>query len=95
MILLPKFGQHNWLAGAPRSTSAGTIELLNQAVARDPCVSPGLFARSPELTTGSLSLRLSTILRRGWRQRRQHVQEAFRIRPNAGEARLRTSTASL
>ena len=29
-----------------------------------------------------------TILPRGWRQRKQPSEEAFRIRPNAGEAHL-------
>ena len=62
------------------------IDLLNQAVARDPSFLEA-YCKLAVLMTSFTFLAL-TILLRGWRQRKQPIEKAFRIRPNAGEAHL-------
>ena len=61
------------------------IDLLNQAVARDPSFLQA-YCRLAWLMTSFTSLAL-TILLRGW-PAEAAVEKAFRIRPNAGEAHL-------
>ena len=89
LVAFELYSRANDIIGAGLSWGADTlraIDLLNQAVARDPSFLR-LIAAWPWLMTSFTSLAL-TILLRGWRQRKQPSEKAFRIRPNAGEAHL-------
>ena len=72
--------------GPSADSGLQAIDLLNQAVARD----PSFFEAYCELAVAHDQIYFFglTILLRGWRQRKQPFEEAFRIRPNAGEAHL-------